>query len=235
MDIRTLILNEEPIYLGYSGENGVTEYKVPFGDWAEEFGEGMLSINHRRPGDESPYPVTFTIEEHIATWVVSDTDTQYSGQGRLQITYTVGNVVKKSLIGNTQIEASLGENMAAPDPWMSYIDTVAALKDSAYESMIGAQDAEAGAREQAQSILDLTATASVSNTVGIPNVDVAVTQDGDHKNMDFAFTNLKGETGDVNFCTFEIDENGHLIATWTRENTEIVFSLNNNGHLEVAI
>ena len=60
------------------------------------------------------------------------------------------------------------------------------------------------AEQAEQSILDLTATASVDNTVGTPSVVVTVTE-GETKNMDFAFHNLKGEKGNVNFASFYVD------------------------------
>ena len=45
-----------------------------------------------------------------------------------------------------------------------------------------------------------------------------------------------GETGDCNFATFEIDpETGVLSATYTTENSEIQFAINENNHLEVFI
>lgn len=62
-----------------------------------------------------------------------------------------------------------------------------------------AQGLAEGAADRAEAaegaILDLTATASVSNTTGTPAVTVNVTEAGGHKNMAFAFSGIKGETG----------------------------------------
>ena len=46
----------------------------------------------------------------------------------------------------------------------------------------------------------------------------------------------KGDPGDCNFATFEIDPTtGILSATYTTNNSDLVFSINGNGYLEVAI
>lgn len=62
-----------------------------------------------------------------------------------------------------------------------------------------AQGLAEGAADRAEAaegaILDLTASASVSNTTGTPAVTVTVTEAGGHKNMAFAFSGVKGETG----------------------------------------
>lgn len=52
----------------------------------------------------------------------------------------------------------------------------------------------------------------------------------------FDYTDLKGETGDFNFATFEIDfETGELVANKT-ENLELInFALNEQGYMEVII
>lgn len=46
----------------------------------------------------------------------------------------------------------------------------------------------------------------------------------------------KGETGDVNLITFDLDPvTGHLYANYTDDNSDIIFYLTNNGHIEVDI
>ena len=51
------------------------------------------------------------------------------------------------------------------------------------------------AEQAAQSILDLTADASVDANVGTPSVGVSVSEQSGHKNMSFSFHNLKGQPG----------------------------------------
>jgi hypothetical protein len=235
MDIRQYIEMGIPIPIGVSGENNVDSYKFGYGDWASLYGDGVLSINHQRPGDEHPYPCTITTEDFIATWEISATDTQYSGYGRIQVVYMVNGTVKKTMIGNTLIESSLGENIGAVDPIASYIDTMVALKDETYGYKVEAKASADTASQKAQDVLGLTAEATVNNAVGTPSVGVAVTQDGDHKKMSFSFENLKGETGDVNMAAFDINDAQHLIVAWARESETINFALNSNGHLEVTI
>lgn len=196
MDIRKYIEQGIPIPIGISGENNIESFKFGYGDWASLYGDGVLSINHQRPGDEYPYPCTITTEDYIATWEISATDTQYSGQGRIQVVYMVNGTVKKTMIGNTLIESSLGENVDAVDPISSYIDTMVDIKNDTYQYKLEAKASADTASQKAQDVLGLTADATVNNNVGTPSVDVAVTQDGDHKKMSFSFENLKGDRGD---------------------------------------
>lgn len=195
MDIRKYIELGIPIPIGVSGENNIESFKFGYGDWASLYGDGVLSINHQRPGDTYPYPCTITTEDFIATWEISATDTQYSGQGRIQVVYMVNGTVKKTMIGNTLIESSLGENVGAVDPISSYIDTMVDIKNDTYQYKLEAEASANTASQKAQDVLGLTAEASINNAVGIPSVGVSVTQDGDHKKMSFSFENLKGDPG----------------------------------------
>ena len=52
--------------------------------------------------------------------------------------------------------------------------------------------------------------------------------------QDYKYTNLKGEKGDCNFATFEIIE-GRLKMNKPDDLSQINFSLNNNGHLEMEV
>lgn len=110
MDIRQYIEKGIPIPLGVAGEGGINEYKFGYGDWVSQHGSGTIVFKHQRPGDAGPYSCTLTTEDNIATWKVSSTDTQYAGQGYLQVIFTSDNAVKKTMVGRTLIEPSLGES-----------------------------------------------------------------------------------------------------------------------------
>lgn len=69
-------------------------------------------------------------------------------------------------------------------------------QDAAEYAQGKAEDAQAAAEAASGAILDLTASATVNSSVGTPSVSVEVTESGGHKNMAFAFSNLKGEQGE---------------------------------------
>ena len=65
----------------------------------------------------------------------------------------------------------------------------------AEDAQTAAETAQGKAEAAEQAILDLTASATVNSNVGTPAVTVNVTEQSGHKNMAFAFSNLKGDAG----------------------------------------
>ena len=144
------------ISLGYQGENQAREVRIDYGDWAEIYGAGTLSVLLQRNGDSAPYPVEVTAaEEHIAVWSVSSTDTAAAGAGRLQLDYTVGDVLAKSAVIQVYVMRSLGDGTEPPDPYESWIDTLTALGSETRENAEAAarseENAAASARDAAGS------------------------------------------------------------------------------------
>lgn len=118
--------------LGRQLENDVTEVVFDFSAWNTTYGAGTLSLSVQRKGDEMPYPVTMTVSGTDVTWEVTDTDTARKGTGKAQLTYTVGDAVKKSVIYKFTVYESLGADGEYPAPgstWMEDIeDRVEALE-----------------------------------------------------------------------------------------------------------
>lgn len=112
--------------LGRQMENDVTEVAFDFSDWKTTYGSGTLSLSVQRAGDEMPYPVTMTTSGTTATWEISDTDTARKGTGKVQLTYTVGTAVKKSVIYKFTVYESLGANGEYPAPGETWVDEMEA-------------------------------------------------------------------------------------------------------------
>ena len=212
MNICEATKNGNALCLGKQGEYGKT-FEFDYSEWIERFGEGSIGWMIRRPQDEDGYLVPHTEENGISTFVLTEADTQYVGRVEIEVFYVNSGQTQKRISQTfiAMVFPSMQNLEDVPEPWQPYVDAVhadavsaqesaSAAADSALEAKGYADDAEAsaqGAAEAAQSVLDLTADASVTNTVGTPSVSVEVTEEGGHKNMSFAFVNLKGNKGDT--------------------------------------
>ena len=130
------------LILGQQLENAVTAVVFDFSAWQTEFGSGTLGLSVQRHGDTQPYAVVPTVSGTNATWNISELDTAYKGVGEVQVTYTVGSVVKKSTVYKFTVYRSLGENGEYPSPgqtWQEEIeDELADVKqdfDYGFESL----------------------------------------------------------------------------------------------------
>ena len=92
-------------------------------------------------------------------------------------------------------ETAQGKAEAAQTAAETAEDNAEAAAAAAAQARTGAQIARAGAEAARDAILNLTADATIDANVGTPEVEVTVSTEDDHKVLDFAFKNLKGETG----------------------------------------
>lgn len=130
--------------LGVAGENEAQEILFNVACWQASFGAGSVSLLVCRPGEKEPYPVTLTVEDGVASWVVSSLDTAIAGIGQAELMYLVGNAVVKSRIYQTYVAPSLdGSNPSDPtvDPWAQYVATVTQAAAEAQQAAQKAQDA----------------------------------------------------------------------------------------------
>ena len=110
--------------VGYQGENEVTDVLFDISSWIAEFGEGVAQLRVKRPGnsEEESYVLSLTITDGIALWTVSETDTFNKGNGKVQLSYLVGNIVKKAVIYPYKVGKSIVGADNPVDPFDSWIE-----------------------------------------------------------------------------------------------------------------
>lgn len=108
------------LILGQQLENAVTSVVFDFSAWQTTYGSGTLALSVQRPGDDQPYAVTLTTSGTDATWSVTNLDTAYKGVGHIQLTYTVGSAIKKSVVYKFTVYESLGANGEYPSPGQTW-------------------------------------------------------------------------------------------------------------------
>lgn len=150
--------------LGRQGENDATVITFDLTGLKEEFGEGILALLMQRSGDANPFPVTIETTENTAVWTVSNVETSIPGIGRAQITYTVDNVIKKTVIYNTLVEPSLvSESETPPDPYNSWLDTLTQIGGQIVIDKTEALDDIADAKAEALSDVSSAKTTALSD------------------------------------------------------------------------
>ena len=112
------------LQVGYQGENEVTDVLFDISSWITEFGEGVAQLRVKRPGnsEEESYVLSLTITDGIAVWTVSETDTFNKGNGKVQLSYLVGNIVKKAVIYPYKVGKSIVGADNPVDPFDSWIE-----------------------------------------------------------------------------------------------------------------
>lgn len=113
--------------IGYKGEKLVTKINFDFLSWQQEFGDGAITLTLVRNGEIEPYLKTLTINGTIATWDISGYDLQIDGIGYGQLTYVVGEQIKKSNIFKYELMRSLEPGGDPPDQWETWLDTLIEL------------------------------------------------------------------------------------------------------------
>lgn len=112
------------LQVGYQGENEVTDVLFDISSWITEFGEGVAQLRVKRPGnsEDESYVLSLIITDGKAVWTVSETDTANKGNGKVQLSYLVGNIVKKAVIYPYKVGKSIVGADSPADPFDSWIE-----------------------------------------------------------------------------------------------------------------
>lgn len=143
--------NCKTLLIGRRGENEVTTVAFDFTEWQTEFGSGVVDLYVKRFGDDSAYPVVLTIDGTVASWLVTETDTNVAGYGKAEYVYRVDEKIAKSAVFLFFVAEDIGQPASEPpDPYESWLEQLTAL---------GAET-EAHAQEAAQSASDAAESAA---------------------------------------------------------------------------
>lgn len=173
------------IFLGKLGENEVREVVFDFSEWVSLFGDGAITLIHKRAKDDTAYPVVLEVSGTEAKWVITSTDVAYDGIGRCELKYIVGDQIKKSATYSTITHKAL-EPGEAPEPYESWMDELNRLA-------VRTEEAQRKAEEAAESVSKVNIT---TNKEG--NVATITTTDRDGVVTSVQiFDGSKGEKGDA--------------------------------------
>lgn len=206
-NLREIIVSGSNIALGKQGENNATKICLPKKEF-ELFSGGTFSLLAQRETDAAPYPVVITDDDNYVYWSVSSSDTAIAGVGTAELRLTIGTTIVKSITYTTYTIEAIGDGSTPPAPYVSWVTSVLAAADA---------------------IENMSATASVSNTIGTPSVVVTKTTVSGHENFDFAFSNIKGAKGDagsLGSVTASVDGNTgtpSVVVTYDGNNADFAF------------
>ena len=113
--------------LGKTGTNKTRAWRFPVKSWMEEYPDGLVSVLHKRPGDDTAAPVSLSeIDGEYIYWTVSSADVATAGNGLCVLVLTdTGGVVAKTMTYDTHITEALGgTGTTPPDPQAGWVDQV---------------------------------------------------------------------------------------------------------------
>ena len=112
--------------LGVQGENKSRIIQIDVSDWLKEFPNANINILVTRPTETTPYIANTSVINGIFTWLISDSDTTYSGLGKAELRATQDDIIKKSLTYLTSIKESLEgvPSPLPPEPSESWVNAV---------------------------------------------------------------------------------------------------------------
>lgn len=122
--------NSKRIPIGRCEDNEATRVVFDCSGFSSAYGSGQATLLHRRSKEKISYIVqNITQEDDTVTWTVSSDDTAFSGEGTLQLMWTVNDVVAHSVFYTTITDPSLTDSSSEPTEVKSALQL---LIDSCY-------------------------------------------------------------------------------------------------------
>lgn len=124
-DIHPEALGRTTIDLGHAGEKNRTQIRFDCSRIYAEIPGAAAALTVRSPAGET-YPVATTLDGSTLVWIVSASDTAWTGKGdgygKLQLTFSDGDQIAKTYEGQTVVHESLGAPGPAPSGVQTWLD-----------------------------------------------------------------------------------------------------------------
>lgn len=208
-------MRQRTLTIGCRGENAARAITIDVSEILTPYPNAVVTLMLQRPTEGIAYPATtYTVSGDVLTWLPTDVDTAIEGIMQLQVVGAVGGVVVKTMQVMGVVLPALGpSSMEYPEPirtWMNALQEM--LTYAAKLEHVSASSATLPPGSAASVALSQTATAT-SFAFGIPQGE-------------------KGDPGAIEFAAFEIDEDGHIIVTYTDDHTVPLFEIGaEDGHI----
>ena len=126
-------LKSVKICIGYVGENKHTQVRI---DCSSAFAEypGATPALSVRPPRGGIYPAVIETDGNIVVWTVTNSDLLFRGDGEIQLSFILGDVVKKTEVGKFEVHRSIITTANVPDPvaeWLIRATAAAAAAEAA--------------------------------------------------------------------------------------------------------
>lgn len=158
------VTSSRSIKLGRRGENNATKVVFSLDDLINEYGEGTAVVMAKRAEDITAYPCVTTQDGNTVSWLLTETDTQYEGNGAVELFWYVDDVLAKTTIWKTIVLPDIGEPGDAPDPYESWIQTLTELSAETLSNAQRAETAADAAEEAVSDVVHMTATVTTLPT-----------------------------------------------------------------------
>lgn len=152
-----------PIHTGRRGENKARRIVFDVADYVRTYGAGTVSITVQRPGDGAIYPLVDGLDGDAYVWEVSSTDTAYSGEGKVELVYKVGDVVAKSEVWQTYTSPAIDDPTDPPAPVPDWVQGVLEAEAAAQNAAGNAEQSAGRAEEAARRAEMASGTMEIGN------------------------------------------------------------------------
>lgn len=140
VSVRLADLERCTIPIGFVDENLHTQVRFDCKKMFDEYPAALPSLAVSPP-EGSTYPAIVTKDGDYVVWDVTASDCASDGNGEIQLTFVVGEIVAKSYVGRIRVTRSLNPSGEIPDPVQDWITQANAVLAEIPETIDSALEA----------------------------------------------------------------------------------------------